>query len=253
MTGMSERLDPDALSEAKGIWVSVDEHEYQIALTQKSAPTGLTSSDLENRVYGLAAGMEFSTDGGKTWTAVGDDTDVRFEGDVTVLVRTCGEGAALASDTVSFRFTDNGDSAQRKYVSIEDLTVIYASTVTMDRGNAAYVNDGNKTTFWICGSKDSEKALVYELSQAKTLTGASMVSHTATYYNPSSVTVYVSMDNVNWTKVASSSVSWNAGQTTTQLSFDGVQAKYVKFVMGGNPLMKLSGVAMLSLYEDTTV
>jgi hypothetical protein len=233
--------------------VSVDGHEYFIALTQQSAPQGLTTSDLENRVYGLALGMEFSTDGGSSWTTVTEDTDVRFEGDCTVLVRTCQQGTALASEALSFPFTDNGDTPQRKYVSMEELSVIYASTVTMDRGNAAYVNDGNKNTFWICGSKDTEKALVYELSQVKTLTGASMVSHTATYYNPASVTVYVSLDNENWTKVATSTVAWSSGQTTTQLSFDGVEAKYVKFVLSGNPLMKLSGVAMLSLYEDTTV
>jgi hypothetical protein len=252
MVGLSAQLDPDTLNTADGILVSVDGHVYSITLTQQAAPKGLTSSDLENRVYGLAVGMEFSTDSGTTWTVVQADTDVRFAGDVTVLVRTCAAGTALASEPVSFRFTDNGDSAVRRYVSIEDLTVIYASTVTMDRGNAANVNDGSKSTYWICGSKDSEKALIYELSEVKTLTGASMVSHTATYYNPSSVTVYVSMDGTSWNKVASSSVAWNAGQTTTQLNFSGVQAKYVKFVMGGNPLMKLSGVAMLSLYEDTT-
>jgi hypothetical protein len=253
ITGLSQPVDPNALTAENGILVSVDGHEYFIALTQQAAPQGLTTSDLENRVYGLALGMEFSTDGGSSWTTVTEDTDVRFEGDCTVLVRTCQQGTALASEALTFPFTDNGDTPQRKYVSMEDLSVIYASTVTMDRGNAAYVNDGNKNTFWICGSKDAEKALVYELSQVKTLTGASMVSHTATYYNPASVTVYVSLDNENWTKVATSTVAWSSGQTTTQLSFDGVEAKYVKFVLSGNPLMKLSGVAMLSLYEDTTV
>jgi hypothetical protein len=245
-----DEAELESLTVEDGIVVRVYGYDYVIDLTRAAAPTGLTTDDTENRVYGWSSEDEWSTDG-KTWTLF-DEENPRFEGDVKVFVRTARPGGTvLASEPVAFRFTAGSDTDTRKHISIEDLSVYSVSSVST-KNYAQNANDLNTSTYWVAKNTDSERAFVYELNSVRAVSGVTIVGCSGFYYNPDSVTVYTSMDGETWEKAISSSLPWNNGQATTALSFDAVEAQYVKFQFSANPLMGYAGAAILSVYEDIT-
>ncbi|MBN2980357.1 Ig-like domain-containing protein [Cohnella algarum] len=73
------------------------------------APSGLMVDDAANRIFGLDASMEYSTDGGVTYTPYVPGEEPLFEGDLTVLVRYKEDYSAgyEVGETEEFTFTVN--------------------------------------------------------------------------------------------------------------------------------------------------
>ena len=63
------------------------------------------ASDHSNTFSDATSAMEWSTDGGSTWTAYDEQNPPEFPGDMTVLIRECGSSILPPGDTQTFEFT----------------------------------------------------------------------------------------------------------------------------------------------------
>jgi putative cell wall-binding protein len=71
------------------------------------AAPNVTANDTTNQLEGATAVMEYSTDGGSTWTSYNPDNAPAFTGDRTVKVRVKAEGSNPAGEITTVNFTAN--------------------------------------------------------------------------------------------------------------------------------------------------
>ncbi len=243
---------------------------YTIDITKAAKPSGVTINDFEDRMYGTNAFMEWTLDPSSEWTPFSVSNPL-FSGEKRVYVRTIANGTNIASDYIYFTFTDNLGEETKRYIPNKLLSVPVVGTQTK-AGNKAYIVDGNPSSYWRSAHNGllNGKAAPYiptyviiELAEPRFVSAldylhdssavGSFVGGTIPYGFARNVDIYVSMDNSNWTKVASKTLLANNNAQT--IKFDEVlQAKYVKFdctsVYEG--FYNNLSLGEITLYEDTT-
>jgi hypothetical protein len=71
------------------------------------AAPSVTANDVTNKLVGAGATMEYSTDGGSSWTTYNPDNTPTFDGNQTVKVRVKAEGINPAGEETTVSFTVN--------------------------------------------------------------------------------------------------------------------------------------------------
>ena len=123
---------------------------YTIDITTSTIDAKLFPNDLENRVVGITLNYEWRNDENSPWTsykiASPDNT-----GNKTLYVRKSATGKQLASDSVTYTFTEDNQPNTRKYVPVSHLSIEAYSTQSVDSGRPFYAPnaiDGNGNTLW---------------------------------------------------------------------------------------------------------
>lgn len=240
-----------------------DANIYTIDITKSAKPTGIVINDFEDRMYGTTNAMEWTLDLNGEWTSFATSNPL-FNGNKRVYVRTIANGTNLPSDPVYFSFTDSSGQEEKRYIQTKFLSVPEVSG-TKD-GNKDYIVDGNVKTYWrsVHGKLDDPYIPAYviiELEDPRYVTALDYVHDSSAlvfgampYGFAKNVDIYVSMDKINWTKVASKTFA-DKNNNAQQVVFDEVlQAKYVKFDCKSvyDSAYNSLAIGEITLYEDTT-
>jgi len=246
-----------------------DANIYTIDITKASKPSGVTINDFEDRMYGTNSSMEWTLDPNGEWTSFANSNPL-FSGNKKVYVRTIANGTNIASDSVYFTFTDNVGQEEKRYIPSRFLSVPMVSST--QQGNMNNIVDGNPKTYWRSkrnsgfNPKYIKAWVVIELNEPRFVTALDYIHDSSsidnTFSNQSirygyakNVTIEVSMDGTNWTKVASKTLA-NNNDSAQQIVFDeAFQAKYVRFTADTvyDTILSTSlTIGEIYLYEDTT-
>ena len=218
----------------------------------------LYKNDLENRFFGDLTGLQYSTDGGTTWYDYTSST--RFPGRIVSKVRYKAKGVYLPSGVAQYTFTADTDTAERKYISIDNITLDSFSTQQNDTSSAATnMIDGRDDTGWHTkyNYTDPDKFYTIKLDTVRFITSIEYVPGGANGRLRDGE-IYTSIDGKEWVKSGSvKELNNNNGVKTINLDKP-TAAKYVKIVAlktWGNHTyeqdMYFSGMTF-NFYEDTT-
>ncbi len=265
------------------------DNAYRIDVGAKPAmPDTLYANDWENRIIGVDASYEWrylkETDDEYTpasdWTAY-SEASPDCSGDKAIEVRIKGTAQKPASDGRVFTFTADTDSEDRKYISVNYLTLVEFSTQSKDSKRPNYaVNaiDGNAKTYWhtdytvsIKASMLDEKGQVIEENKPYLIIKLdvpryiSALEFVQNQYNTNfsifakKATVYVSEtgEDGSWKKAGTREGFENIDDLKAVHFDESVYGQYVKLVM--DELYETNAndgvfttVSMINLYEDTT-
>ncbi len=246
-----------------------DDNIYTIDITKNAAPTTISINDLEDRMFGVNASMEWTLDTSGEWTSFASSNPL-FTGDKRVYVRTVASGSKMASDPINFTFTNNSSEPTKKYIPYSLLSVPIVSASQPNEGNKANIVDGNPNTYWRSyrnkgmGAAYVPAYVIIELEDPR-FVNALEYTHdrfaitkfsngNVPYGFAHNVEISVSMDGTNWTKVATKNFA-NNNNNPQQVVFDeALQAKYVKFDAKTiyQAITNSLAIGEITLFEDTT-
>ena len=227
---------------------------YTIDITKANTPSNLYRNDAENRLIGTVDGLEWSSDEGNNWKDLANDTT--FEGDQVVQVRSKATGTVKASDIATYTFTEDTDTASRKYIPLKYISYVGTSSEEVKQGGSATnALDGKPNTMWhtLWAGGDNERYITVKFDEPRYLTS---INYTPRQSGNNGrfldAEVYVSMDGEDW-MLAGTANNWadNAKVKTLNL-FGPTYAQYVK-VVGKRTVANFGSAAMLEFFEDTTV
>lgn len=234
-----------------------DKNIYTINITKGVFPTAsVSTSDEENRIYGVTDLMEWTLDPNGEWTSFAESNPL-FTGNKKVYVRLTATGTSTTSDAVHYTFTENIIDDKQAYIPSKNLSVITASSTSS--GNKNNLIDGNLNTAW--QSKNVPAYVDIELDRARYVNALeftwdknAVMGGSLPYGHPKNVTVFVSMDGNDWQSATTASLPEMLSKKT--LKFDTpIQAKYVRFHCASIHASIVNNLAIseIKLYEDLTV
>ena len=233
-----------------------EENFYTIDIVKQTLPANLYANDWENRVIGVNEKMEWRLSENDAWTSYRDSSPERL-GDVTVEIRVGRNGTGLESDSGKFTFTQDEDSAERKYLPIAHTKVFSVSSqATSNAGNAAYSIDGNINTRWHSdwNGNDKQKFIVFEFDHDVYLTGLEYLPSGANGRILNGL-IEVSKDGENWSEYGN--VTWGNNDEWKTADFEATDwARYVRITgVQTSPLNSTKSfmtAKMFNFYEDST-
>lgn len=234
-----------------------DKNIYTINITKGVFPTAsVSTSDEENRIYGVTDLMEWTLDPNGEWTSFAESNPL-FTGNKKVYVRLTATGTSTTSDAVHYTFTENIIDDKQAYIPSKNLSVITASSTSS--GNKNNIIDGNLNTAW--QSKNVPAYVDIELDRARYVNALeftwdknAVMGGSLPYGHPKNVTVFVSMDGNDWQSATTASLPEMLSKKT--LKFDTpIQAKYVRFHCASihDSIVNNLAISEIKLYEDLTV
>lgn len=234
-----------------------------------SSPGSLTSStiyanDLENKLYGNLANMEYSTDDGSRWTDFKDGESPVFAGNQTVLVRLKRTSTTVAAGeiyTANFTDTDK-DCSEYCYITLDHLTFAGASSSRADYPAKNFI-DGNINTAWSTLFRNNDtKGRYYtvQLDQPRVINKVEYYAGSqinacggACYTYVTNLSVYVSMDGNSWEKIGSAS-GWSTHASSAQevkaITVTPTLARYVRVKNDDQSSSNGFQGAILNLFEQ---
>ncbi len=127
------------------------ENIYTIDITENSiSENGFYRNDLENRIMGVDTTYEWRRSESEAWTSYVTSSP-NNTGNKTLQIRQAASGTKLASNVLSFEFTEDNQPLTRKYVSVSHLAIHSFSTESVDTARPYYALnaiDGNANTLW---------------------------------------------------------------------------------------------------------
>ena len=233
-----------------------DKNIYTINITKGVFPTAsVSTSDEENRIYGVTDLMEWTLDPSGEWTSFAESNPL-FTGNKKVYVRLKATGTSTTSNQVHYTFTENIIDDKQAYIPSKNLSVIAASSTSS--GDKNNLIDGNLNTAW--QSKNVPAYVDIELDRARYVNALdftwdknAVMGGSLPYGHPKNVTVFVSMDGNDWQTATTASLPEMLSKKT--LTFDPIQAKYVRFHCASIHASIVNNLAIseIKLYEDLTV
>lgn len=234
-----------------------DKNIYTINITKGKFPTAsVSTSDEENRIYGVTDLMEWTLDPNGEWTSFAESNPL-FTGNKKVYVRLIATGTSTTSDPVYYTFTENIIDDKQAYIPSKNLSVVtVSSTSSGDKNN---IIDGNLNTAW--QSKNVPAYVDIEIDRARYVNALeftwdknAVMGGSLPYGHPKNVTVFVSMDGNDWQTATTASLPEILSKKT--LTFDTpIQAKYVRFHCSSiySSIKNVLAISEIKLYEDLTV
>ncbi|MCX4364953.1 MAG: NPCBM/NEW2 domain-containing protein [Bacilli bacterium] len=199
-----------AITAEKDIYIHIvgvnynEENLYKIDITKGSVPATYFANDLENRVVGVSLTAEWRMQGTSTWTSYASKSP-DLTGNKIVEVRIGATGTSLASDTVTYTFTEDNQPNTRKYIPVSHLTKEAVSTEAVSNGGSA-VNaiDGNYNTRYhsAWNGTDTERYITIKLDNPVYLSAVEFVPAGGGNGRIVDGTVYGSMDGKTWIKLS---------------------------------------------------
>ena len=226
---------------------------YTIDITKGATPSDLFNNNRENRMIGNVNGLVWCSEKDGTWKDLTNDTI--FEGDQTIQIQRKAHGTVLASDIVTYKFTADTDTDNKKYIPLKHISYVGTSSQQSGSGNATNALDGRPDTMWhtVWSGGDNERYITVKLDEPRYLTAVNYVPRQSGNNGRFlDAEVYVSMDGEDW-MLAGTAKGWgdNAQVKTLNLSTP-TYAQYIK-VVGTRTVANFGSAAMLEFFEDTTV
>ena len=204
-----------------------------------SSKDKVQANDFENLLLGNTSNLEYSLDGGETWSdyvTLGEDTinpkgltGIRFDGDKEVEVRYKANAQYLQGESVKFTFTANADTETAKYVQQRHVKVKSASahqngqdpTLVVD-GN---LNSGFHTKYNV---KTEDKHIIFEFDEARYITALDYVFIGGNNGRMKDGEILASMDGQTWEVIKTFS-NMPRGVNEQKYEMDKVvKAKFIK-------------------------
>lgn len=239
---------------------------YKIDISSKpKLPSTLFANDYENKIFGLDDTYEwrYVTEGAEegAWISYSEQQP-DCTGVKSVEVRLKATGGNPPSESMTFNFTQDSNTATRQYVSVSHLSVVGYSSQSNDAKRPNYATnaiDGNRNTYWHTNYSENIQTtgnkpyLTIKLDSAIYFSGLELAQF---QYNPKinifvkSIKVSVSVDGSNWTQVALLDNLEAADDLRTISLSQSVRAQYIKIEMDTDNIF--ATVSMVNIYEDAT-
>ncbi len=241
-----------------------EENLYKIdILPSAGLPKNLYANDLENRMIATIPTIMWKYSDSDNWTYYRDQIP-DLSGDVSITLKAGATGLYVGSnEEITYTFTANTDNDERKYISIDHLSIHSVSSEATGQGrHAKNVIDGNGNTSWHSdwNGNDKVKEIVIELDEPRNLTSFEYVPAAGGNGKIESAQILISVDGENWTEVVSGT-NWtykNANDVSMKtVDFPATKGKYIKIV--GKKTQSASASksfitgTMFNFYENTTV
>jgi hypothetical protein len=157
-------------------------------------------NDLENRILGINLTYEWRNKETDEWTSYSvASPDNR--GDKILQIRQAPNGTKLASNVLTFNFTEDNQSDHRKYIPVSHLSIHDVSTEAVNNGGSAiYAIDGNYNTRWhsAWNGTDTERYITIKLDKPVVLTAVEFVPAGGGNGKIYDGTIWGSSDGENW-------------------------------------------------------
>ncbi|MDE6292765.1 MAG: NPCBM/NEW2 domain-containing protein, partial [Bacilli bacterium] len=195
-----------AITEDNDIYVHIvgtnysDENLYKIDITKGTIPDIYFANDLENRVVGVTLETEWKYPEDTKWTKYSESSP-DLTGDKTVEVRIAPTGTKLASDIVTYSFTEDNQPITRKYIPVSHLSIAAVSTeATANQGHATNAIDANYNTRYhsAWNGSDTDRFMTIKLDKSVYLSAVEFVPAGGGNGKIYDGTIYGSMDGENW-------------------------------------------------------
>ena len=179
-------------------------YTFRIDITKGTMSNNLFANDLENRVVGIDLTYEWRNNENDPWTSY-KDASPDNTGDKTLYVRRKAIGTQLASDSVTYTFTEDNQPNTRKYVPVSHLSIHDVSTeATSNQGSAIYAIDGNYNTRWhsAWNGTDTERFITIKLDKPRYVSAVEFVPAGGGNGRIYDGTIWGSYDGENWEKLS---------------------------------------------------
>ena len=195
-----------AITETNDIYIHIvgtnysDDNLYKIDITKGTIPTTYFANDLENRVVGVSLSAEWRLAGTSTWTSYATQSP-DLTGNKTVEVRIAPTGTKLASDSVTYTFTEDNQPDTRRYIPVSNLSIHAVSTeATANQGHAKNAIDANYNTRYhsAYNGTDTNRFMVIKLDEPTYVSAVEFVPAGGGNGKIYDGTIYGSMDGENW-------------------------------------------------------
>ena len=213
----------NAITETNDIYVHIvgtnysDENIFKIDITKGTIPSTYFANDLENRVVGVSLAVEWRYSGEEKWTKYSVSSP-DLTGNKTVEIRMAPTGTKLASDVVTYTFTEDNQPDTRKYIPVSHLSIHSVSTeATANQGHAKNAIDGNYNTRYhsAWNGTDTNRFMVIKLDKSVYLSAVEFVPAGGGNGKIYDGTIYGSMDGENWEELTSLKNLTYTNQATT--------------------------------------
>lgn len=218
------------INEKNDILIKIDDFKdiFRIDITKGEIPNSklVVVNDLENKLIGNIANLEFSIDHGITWNDY--DASITFEGAHQVEYRYKAKGTILTSDISTATFNEDNNNPTRRYISIDEIKNVKYANEQNTGSSGMHMIDGNNTTQWHTKwyQITDDKSYTVEFKNEKNLT--------AIDYLPSGqngriadIKIETSLDGVNW-EIAVLSQKLDNNTTMKKIDFEARKAKFVR-------------------------
>ncbi len=188
-------------------------------------------NDLENRVIGVNLTHEWRNSEDDPWTSYAVSSPDNT-GDKTLQIRVAPTGVKLASNVLTFNFTEDNQPDTRKYIPVSHLSIHSVSTqATAHQGNATYAIDGNYNTRWHSNwnGNDQERYITIKFDREISLSAMDYVPAGGGNGKILNGQILGSLDGENFFDLTT--VVWANNETTKTVEFDGHPlVQYIKIV-----------------------
>ena len=200
----------NSLTTENGIYVHVigtgyeEENLYKIEIQEQKNSDLLYANDLENRVVGVDLTTQWRYSDGEKWTSYSEESP-DLTGDKSVQIRQPATGTMLASQPVTYTFTENKEPNTRAYVPVSHLSIEKVSTEEPGHnGAASNAIDGNYNTRYHSNwsGQDTERYMIIKVDVPIYLSAVEFVPAGGGNGKIEDGTIYGSMDGENWVKLA---------------------------------------------------
>ena len=223
------------------------------------------ASDLENRVLGVDLTCEWRNSENDSWTSYAvaspDNT-----GNKTLQIRQAANGIKLASNILTFTFTEDNQPDTRKYIPVSHLSKVAVSTEAVSNGGAA-VNalDANYNTRWhsAWNGSDQERYIVVKLDKPVYLSAVEFVPAGGGNGKILDGTVYGSMDGENFEELSKlTNLSYTNQANTNEEAIANIKSfeianpkevQYVKIVANRASNGNWFTARAFNFYQDLTI
>lgn len=233
--------------------------QYTLEISEGVVPSKkkIYQNDLENKLFGDTGLLEYSLDAGTTWHDYISGVDgTRFSSeDQTVWTRCKATGSSTRSEVSIYEFKASSKEKDNQYISLDRLSV---SGFSSQGGNASTVAtnvlDGNIYTGWKTAKKedDNGRYITIEIDEPTYISQMEYIPmNGAGDGTITNANIYVSLDNVKWTQVASN-INWEKNSKSKVYRFgDPVYGKYIK-IQGAKAHNDFCSASVINLFEDKT-
>ncbi len=245
--------------------LDVNTPSYIIDIIKSDAPgNNLYNNDLENKVIGVTETMEWRFSDTDEWTSYRYESP-DLTGNKTVQVRLGASKNALASDYVSFDFTEDVIDVTKKYIPISYLNIYNVSSEAIsNQGNAKFAIDGNYNTRWhsAWNGTDTERFITIQLNKPVHLSQVEYIPAGGGNGHIIDGLIEGSIDGVNWFTLAQvSDLKYSGNQNATDFGKNNAkmietdsteEVSYVRITATKASNGNWFAARMFNFYQDTT-
>ena len=178
-----------------------EENILKIDITDNTiTKTNYFRNDLENRIFGINLNYEWRNSEDDPWTSYSFKSP-NNTGNKTLQIREGANGTKLASNVLTFNFTEDNQPDTRKYVPVSHLSIHAVSTEAVNNGGSStFAIDGNYNTRWhsAWNGSDTERYITIKLDKPMVISAVEFVPSGGGNGKIYDGTIYGSMDGENW-------------------------------------------------------